>query len=117
MHNATTMPPALAHKVRLPEPSRQPKHEAVASSAATARSSSPQLRPPVNARDLHPGDLMQQGDWTLRVCEVTVSQTTVAITVTEFGFPLHYAADTRVQLVACRAEPRASDPPAIRPGI
>jgi len=70
----------------------------------------PRLRRPENARDLHPGDLMQQCDWTLRVCDVTVSQTTVAITVTEFGCPLHYAADTRVQLVACRAEPRASEP-------
>jgi hypothetical protein len=69
------------------------------------------MRPLVKACDLHPGDVVQQCAWSLHVREVTVSQTTVAITVTEFGFPLHYAADTKVQLVACPAERGASDPP------
>ncbi len=54
----------------------------------------------VSAGDLHPGDIVQQCDWSLHVCEVNISQAAVAIAVTEFGFPLHYAADERVQLAA-----------------
>jgi hypothetical protein len=48
----------------------------------------------VTARDLHPGDVVQQCDWSLHVLEITVSQAAVAITVTEFGFSLRYAAHT-----------------------
>jgi hypothetical protein len=54
----------------------------------------------VNARDLHPGDVVQQCDWPLHVRAVTLSQKDVAIAVTEFEFPLHYAADAQVQLAA-----------------
>jgi hypothetical protein len=36
----------------------------------------------------------------LHVREVTLSQAAVAIAVTEFEFPLHYAADAQVQLAA-----------------
>jgi hypothetical protein len=52
------------------------------------------------ARDLHPGDVVQQFDWSLHVREVNVSQIAVAIAVTEFGFPLRYAADAQVRLAA-----------------
>jgi hypothetical protein len=52
------------------------------------------------ARDLHPGDVVQQFDWPLHVRAVTLCQTAVEIRVTEFDFPLHYAADARVQLAA-----------------
>jgi hypothetical protein len=43
---------------------------------------------------------MQQYDWSLHVREVDVSHVTVAIAVTEFGFPLHYAADEQIKLAA-----------------
>jgi hypothetical protein len=52
------------------------------------------------ARDLRPGDVVQQYDWLLHVREVNVRQAAVAIAVTEFGFPLHYAADAHVRLAA-----------------
>jgi hypothetical protein len=54
----------------------------------------------VMARDLRPGDVVQQYDWSLHVRGVEVSQAAVAVAVTEFGFPLRYAADARVQLAA-----------------
>lgn len=54
----------------------------------------------VKARDLHRGDVVQQFDWPLHVRAVTRSQDAVAIAVTEFEFPLHYAADAQVQLAA-----------------
>jgi hypothetical protein len=54
----------------------------------------------IKACDLHPGDVVQQYDWPLHVREVTLSQEDVAIAVTEFEFPLHYAADAQVQLAA-----------------
>jgi hypothetical protein len=54
----------------------------------------------VKARDLHPGDVVQQYDWPLHVREVTLSQDKVAIVVTEFEFPLRYTADAQVLLVA-----------------
>jgi hypothetical protein len=54
----------------------------------------------VMARDLRPGDVVQQYDWLLHVREVNVRQADVAIAVTEFGFPLHYAADAHVRLAA-----------------
>lgn len=54
----------------------------------------------VRARDLHPGDVVQQYDWPLHVRAVTLSQKEVAVAVTEFEFPLHYAADAHVQLAA-----------------
>jgi hypothetical protein len=52
------------------------------------------------ARDLRPGDVVQQHDWSLHVREVNISQAGVAIAVTEFGFLLRYAADAQVQLAA-----------------
>jgi len=54
----------------------------------------------VLARDLRPGDIVQQCDWTLHVCEVRVGQAAVDVAVTEFGFPLHYAADAQIHLAA-----------------
>jgi hypothetical protein len=56
--------------------------------------------PPVMARELRPGDVVQQYDWSLHVRGVKVSQAAVAIAVTEFGFPLRYAVDAQVQLAA-----------------
>src|SRR5215468_10746995 len=58
----------------------------------------------VKARDLHRGDVVQQCDWPLHVRKVMISRTLVTIVVSEFGFPLHYAADAKVQLVARRSE-------------
>jgi hypothetical protein len=71
-----------------------------ASGSATAHPNN--IRPEwhVKARDLHPGDVVQQCDWPLHVREVTFSQATVAIAVTEFEFPLHYGADAQVHLAA-----------------
>ena len=54
----------------------------------------------VNARDLHPGDVMQQHDWSLHVRDVVVGDEAVAIAVIEFGFPLHYRADEQIRLAA-----------------
>jgi hypothetical protein len=54
----------------------------------------------VQARDLHPGDVVRQYDWPLHVREVTLGQAAVTIAVTEFEFPLHYAADAQVRLTA-----------------
>jgi len=65
---------------------------------ATAHSTTVRLARRVKARDLHPGDIVQQYDWPLHVCEVTIGQAAVAIAVTEFGFQLHYAADEQVRL-------------------
>ena len=60
----------------------------------------PRAEGQVPARDLHPGDVVQQYDWPLHVCAVTLSPTAVTIEVTEFEFPLHYAADAQVRLTA-----------------
>ena len=54
----------------------------------------------VNARDLHPGDVVQQCDWPLHVSEVMLSQAAVTVAVSEFEFPLHYAPDEQVELAA-----------------
>jgi hypothetical protein len=54
---------------------------------------------PIPARDLHPGDVLQQYDWPLHVCAVTLGPAAVTIAVTEFEFPLHYPADEPIQLV------------------
>ena len=54
----------------------------------------------VQARDLQPGDVMQQYDWPLHVRAITLGPVEVAIAVTEFDFPLHYAADAPVRLAA-----------------
>jgi hypothetical protein len=66
----------------------------------TAHSNDNQSGWHVQARDLHPGDVVQQFDWPLHVREVTLDRSAVAIAVIEFEFPLHYAADARVQLAA-----------------
>jgi hypothetical protein len=52
----------------------------------------------VKARDLHPGDIMQQHDWSLDVRDVKIGLTVVAVAITEFGFELHYAADETLQV-------------------
>lgn len=70
------------------------------SSRATAHLHNIQPGWQVKAQDLHPGDVVQQCDWPLHVREVTLSQAAVAVTVTEFEFPLHYMADEQVQLAA-----------------
>jgi hypothetical protein len=54
----------------------------------------------VLARDLHPGDIVRQCDWSLHVRGIEVGPAAVAIAVTEFGFALRYAADAQVQLAA-----------------
>lgn len=68
--------------------------------ASTADANTIRLVRHVKARDLHPGDVLQQCDWALHVRGVEVSHDAVAIAVTEFGFPLHYAADEQVLLAA-----------------
>jgi hypothetical protein len=50
------------------------------------------------ARDLHPGDIMQQHDWSLHVREVKIGPAVIAATVTEFGFELHYAAEEMLRV-------------------
>jgi hypothetical protein len=52
------------------------------------------------ARDLHPGDVVQQCDWALHVRAVTLSPVDVVIAVAEFEFALHYVADEQVELAA-----------------
>jgi hypothetical protein len=87
--------------VGTPDERLQPKHEAGnAGGRATARSHTIRLERHVKARDLHPGDVMQQYDWSLHVRDVDVGHVTVAIAVTEFEFPLHYAADEQINLAA-----------------
>jgi len=75
-------------------------HAATAGDRAIAHSTTTQPSRNVTARDLHPGDVVQQFDWPLHVLAVTLGHTGVEITVTEFDFPLHYPADTHVQLAA-----------------
>ena len=65
---------------------------------AAAQSTSIRLGRQVKARDLHPGDIMQQHDWSLHVRDIKISPTVIAVAVTEFGFHLHYGADEQVQL-------------------
>jgi hypothetical protein len=77
------------------------EHEATTESGmAPAHSSATRPRGLVPARDLHPGDVVQQYDWPLHVRAITLGPTAVAIAVTEFDFPLHYAADAPVRLAA-----------------
>ncbi|HEY3630874.1 MAG TPA: hypothetical protein VGL21_08235 [Jatrophihabitantaceae bacterium] len=54
----------------------------------------------IPARDLHPGDVVQEHDWPLHVCGVTLDPAAVTVAVTEFEFPLHYAADAEVHVLA-----------------
>jgi hypothetical protein len=68
------------------------------SGVAVARSSTIGLGRRVKARDLHPGDIVRQYDWSLHVHEVQIDQAVVAVAITEFGFPLHYAADEMLQV-------------------
>ena len=99
--------PALRRRaVQTPKYSRRTRAERSAASLAERRSCRPGRQPAteqarlVTARDLRPGDVVQQHDWSLHVREVNVSQAAVAIAVTEFGFLLRYAADAQVQLAA-----------------
>ena len=75
-------------------------HGTTAGGRATTCSNTPWLSRHVTARDLHPGDVVQQLDWPLHVRAVTLGPTAVEITVTEFDFPLHYPADAQLQLAA-----------------
>jgi hypothetical protein len=65
---------------------------------AAAQSTTIGLVRHVKACDLHPGDIMQQHDWSLHVREVKIGPAVVAVAVTEFGFELHYAADETLQV-------------------
>jgi hypothetical protein len=69
-----------------------------AARGAAAQANTIRLGRPVNARDLHPGDIIQQHDWSLHVREVEIGRAVVAVVVTEFGFHLHYAADEMLQV-------------------
>lgn len=69
-----------------------------ATDSAAAQSNTIGLGRHVQARDLHPGDIMQQHDWFLHVREVKIGPAVVAVGVTEFGFELHYAADELLQI-------------------
>jgi hypothetical protein len=70
----------------------------LADDGAAAHVSTVRLQPHVRAAELRPGDVVQQCDWSLHVCEVDVIRGAVTIAVAEFGFRLHYAADEQVQL-------------------
>jgi hypothetical protein len=74
--------------------------EAAARNVAAPYASSIRAVRPVKARDLHPGDVVQQLDWPLHVREITISQATVTVGVAEFEFPLHYPADAQVHRAA-----------------
>lgn len=52
------------------------------------------------ACELHPGDVVQQLDWSLHVRAVAPGPVEVVISVAEFEFPLHYASDARIRLAA-----------------
>ena len=92
--------------VHAPECARPTLAEASAAPLSERRSCRPGHQPAtgqgrlVMARDLRPGDVVEQCDWSLHVREVKISHAAVAIAVTEFGFPLRYAADAQVRLVA-----------------
>jgi hypothetical protein len=64
-----------------------------ATDIAAAPSTTIRLGRHVKARDLHPGYIIQQHDWSLHVREVKVGPAVVAVGITEFGFELHYAGD------------------------
>jgi hypothetical protein len=66
----------------------------------TTTNVTPAVLGPIRARDLHPGDIVQQYDWALHVHAVTLSPADVTIAVTEFEFPLHYAVDEPIRLVS-----------------
>jgi hypothetical protein len=74
--------------------------EAAARNEAAPYASSIRADRSVKARDLHPGDVVQQSDWLLHVREITVSQATVTVGVAEFEFLLHYPADAQVHRAA-----------------
>jgi hypothetical protein len=69
-----------------------------ATDIAAAQSTTIRLGRPVKARDLHPGDIIRQHDWSLHVRDVKTGPAVVAVGVTEFGFALHYAADELLQV-------------------
>src|SRR5262249_33634042 len=73
-------------------------HDAAAGNRSPAATTQPSWQ--VTARDVHPGDVVQQFDWPLHVRAVTLGPTAVQITVTEFDFPLHYPADAQLHLAA-----------------
>jgi hypothetical protein len=94
MSNAITSPATFLAAVMGARTGQRAKHDAASSTKTVRRGRH------VKARDLHPGDVVQQCDWLLHVREVNVSQAAVAIAVAEFDFPLHYAAGTQVSLAA-----------------
>src|SRR6266568_3365086 len=100
MHDVIAVPATSLDSVVDPQYAwLHPKDEAgKADGSAAVHSSTVRLGRHVIARDLHPGDIVQQHDWSLHVREVSISPAAVAIAVTEFGFQLHYAADEQVRL-------------------
>jgi hypothetical protein len=92
---------SLDGMVATPDVRPQPTHEAENDSGrATAQSNTIRPGRHVRASDLHAGDVVRQYDWSLHIRDVEVGHVAVAIAVTEFGFPLHYAADEHVTLAA-----------------
>jgi hypothetical protein len=66
--------------------------------AAAAQSTTIAPSRHVKARDLHPGDIVQQHDWSLHVRGVAIGPALVAVAVIEFGFELHYAAEEMLRV-------------------
>src|SRR5262245_35485049 len=99
MHKIVAAPVTSSDDVG--EPDRSPKNDETGNvtAIAAAQSTTIALRRHVEARDLHPGDIMQQHDWYLHVRDVKISPAVVAVAVTEFGFELHYAADETLLVV------------------
>jgi hypothetical protein len=100
MHQVIASPAtSLDGAVDSPETSLHPNDEAgKQSGVAVAQSSTIGPGRRVKARDLRPGDIVRQHDWSLHVHEVQIDQAVVAVAVTEFGFPLHHAADEMLQV-------------------
>lgn len=98
MHKITATPPTSSHPAA--ESHRPHQNDQTGNPTDTAATQSPTtcLGRPVKARDLHPGDIIQQHDWSLHVREVNIGPAAVTVAVTEFGFDLHYTANDTLQL-------------------
>jgi hypothetical protein len=98
MHKITATPIPSLDAVVESHRSHQDDATGNATDIAAAHSTTIGLGRHVQARDLHPGDIMQQHDWSLHVREVKIGPAVVAVAVTEFGFELHYSADQLLQV-------------------